>query len=67
MLRESLRGGTSLSVFGMATFSFTILYSIVNLESVRLSDSVLHCNWSSMLLTLEVLQCLPVTYLAARL
>ena len=25
MLRESLRGGTSLSVFGIATFSLTIL------------------------------------------
>ena len=40
MLRESLRGGmrTSLSVFGMATFSLTNLYSIVTLESAPLSD-----------------------------
>ena len=44
MLRESIRGGTSLSVFGIATFSLTILYSKVNLESVGLSDSFLHYN-----------------------
>jgi hypothetical protein len=65
MFRENLTGGMSMSVFGMATSSCVILYSMTRRASVRQFARVRQFRCSIMLLTLEVLWQRLATYLAA--
>ena len=55
MFRESLNGGMSLSIFGIATSSCEILYIMTSRASVLRSARLRQFRCSSMLLTLEVL------------
>ena len=55
MFRENLTGGMSTSVFGIATSSCVILYSMTRRESVLRFASVRQFRCSIMLLTLVVL------------
>ena len=55
MFRENLTGGMSMSVFGMATSSCVILYSMTRRASVLRSARLRQFRCPIMLLTLEVL------------